>query len=408
MRRFVGFGFGPIQAGLMLYEAQASRAFDDYLIAEVDGQLVDAIRSAGGAVTVNVAAADGIRQRRLEGIRIGNPSVPADRAMIVAAIRQADEMATAIPSVTFYTAGGSSSIAAMLAAGVGSGRPQVLYTCENNNYAAEILRGELAKLAPAERLRGLALLDTVIGKMSGLIASAGEMRALGLAPLVAGGDRCMLVEEFNRILVSRVPPGWPARAIGVFEEKDDLLPFEEAKLFGHNAVHALLGYLAERRGLVVMSAIRDVPDLLETGRRAFLEESGAALVAKHAATGDPLFTPAGWRAYAEDLLVRMTNPWLADRVERIIRDPRRKLAWGDRFFGTLRVALSQGVEPRALALGAAAAVDYALRTGGPAAAAASPVSARRFLLDLWKDDADDGLRERCLALTLRALEEIAP
>jgi mannitol-1-phosphate 5-dehydrogenase len=406
MRRFVGFGFGPIQAGLMLYEAQASRAFDDYAIAEVDGSLVDAVRAAGGAVTVNVAAANGIRQRRLEGIRIGNPAVPADRAMIVAAIREADEMATAIPSVTFYGAGGEASIAAMLADGVAPGRPRVLYASENNNYAAEILHGELLKRAPAGRFRDLSLLDTVIGKMSGVISSAAEMRALGLAPLVPGGDRCVLVEEFNRILVSRVRlPGF-RRAIRVFEEKDDLLPFEEAKLFGHNAVHALLGYLAERRGLTAMSAIRDAPDLLALGRRAFLEESGAALIAKHASTGDPLFTADGWRAYAEDLLVRMTNPWLADRVERIIRDPRRKLAGGDRLFGTMRVALAQGVEPHTLALGAAAAVDYALRaeTGIPAA----PDAARRFLLALWKNEADDGLRERCLALAVSALGELAP
>jgi mannitol-1-phosphate 5-dehydrogenase len=406
MRRFVGFGFGPIQAGLMLYEAQASRTFDDYAIAEVDGRLVDAVRAAGGAVTVNVAAADGIRQRRLEGIRIGNPAVPADRAMLVAAIREADEMATAIPSVTLYAAGGEASIAAMLAAGVEPGRPRVLYASENNNFAAEILHGELVRLAPAERFRDLALLDTVIGKMSGVISSAAEMRALGLAPLVAGGERCVLVEEFNRILVSRVRlPGF-RRAIRVFEEKDDLLPFEEAKLFGHNAVHALLGYLAERRGLAAMSAIRDAPDLLALGRRAFLEESGAALIAKHASTGDPLFTPEGWRAYAEDLLVRMTNPWLADRVERIIRDPRRKLAWGDRLFGTMRVALSQGVEPRTLALGAAAAVDFALRA--ETGIAATGGTACRFLLDLWKDEADDGLRGRCLELAVRALGELAP
>ena len=102
----------------------------------------------------------------------------------------------------------------------------------------------------------------------------------------------------------------------------------------------------------------------------------------------------------------MTNPWLADRVERIIRDPRRKLAWGDRLFGTMRVALSQGVEPRTLALGAAAAVDYALRV--ETGIAAAPDAARRFLLDLWKDEADDGLRERCLALAVRALGELAP
>jgi mannitol-1-phosphate/altronate dehydrogenase len=242
--------------------------------------------------------------------------------------------------------------------------------------------------------------------MSGVISSAAEMRALGLAPLVAGGERCVLVEEFNRILVSRVRlPGF-RRAIRVFEEKDDLLPFEEAKLFGHNAVHALLGYLAERRGLVAMSAIRDTPDLLALGRRAFLEESGAALIAKHASTGDPLFTADGWRAYAEDLLVRMTNPWLADRVERIIRDPRRKLAWGDRLFGTMRVALSQGVGPRTLALGAAAAVDCALRAETGIAATGSTAS--RFLLALWNDEADDGLRGRCLELVIRALGELAP
>jgi mannitol-1-phosphate 5-dehydrogenase len=404
MRRFVGFGFGPIQAGLMLYEAQASGEFDDYVIAEVDGGLVDSVRAAGGAVTVNVAAADGIRQRRLEGIRIGNPAVPADRAMIVAAIRQADEMATAIPSVTFYTSGGEASIAAMLAAGVEPGRQQVLYAAENNNYAAAILHGELVKRAPADRLRDLALLDTVIGKMSGVISSADEMRTLGLAPLVPGGGRCVLVEEFNRILVSRVRlPGF-RRAIRVFEEKDDLLPFEEAKLFGHNAVHALLGCLAERRGLVAMSAIRGAPDLLALGRRAFLEESGAALVAKHGSTGDPLFTREGWRAYAEDLLVRMTNPWLADRVERIIRDPRRKLAWGDRFFGTMRVVLSQAIEPTTLALGAAAAVDHALRA--ETGTAATEATARQLLLALWKDDADDGLRDRCLGLVARGLEEL--
>jgi mannitol-1-phosphate 5-dehydrogenase len=411
MRRFVGFGFGPIQAGLMLYEAQASGGFDDYVIAEVDARLVAAVRAAGGTVTVNVAGADGIRRHRLPGIRIGNPADEDDRAMIVAAIRDADEMATAIPSVTLYGAGGRSSIAALLAEGVEPGRPRILYASENNNYAAELLHAELVKLAPADRFRDLALLDTVIGKMSGVIATPAEMRALGLEALVPGGERCVLVEEFNRILVSRVRlPAFPSfvRAIRVFVEKDDLLPFEEAKLFGHNAIHALLGYLAERRGLSAMSDIRRHPDLLDLGRRAFLEESGAALVAKHAVTGDPLFTREGWRVYAEELLVRMTNPWLADRVERIIRDPRRKLAWADRFFGTMRVALAQGVTPRTLALGAAAAAGYALRADAPPGAPApSPEAVRRFLLDLWNDEPDDGTRERCLALVARGLEDLS-
>ena len=35
------------------------------------------------------------------------------------------------------------------------------------------------------------------------------------------------------------------RGITVFDEKGTLQPFEEAKLYGHNAAHALMGYLAQ-------------------------------------------------------------------------------------------------------------------------------------------------------------------
>ena len=90
-------------------------------------------------------------------------------------------------------------------------------------------------------------------------------------------------------------------------------------------------------------------------RTAFLEESGTALVKKHAGL-DPLFTPEGYRRYADDLLARMTNPYLRDMVARVGRDPARKLGWEDRLVGTVRLALRQGVTPRRYALGAAAAL----------------------------------------------------
>ena len=90
-------------------------------------------------------------------------------------------------------------------------------------------------------------------------------------------------------------------------------------------------------------------------RDAFLEESRAAMIARHSGL-DPLFTPSGYQAYAEDLLQRMTCPWLRDRTERIIRDTPRKLGWDDRLAGTMRLALDAGVVPVRFALGAAAAL----------------------------------------------------
>ena len=97
------------------------------------------------------------------------------------------------------------------------------------------------------------------------------------------------MEEFNRILITQIRlPGFQ-RGIEVFIEKPDLLPFEEAKLYGHNAVHALMGYLAARKGCRFMSEAADDQALMKLAREAFLEESGAALIARHQGL-DPLFT----------------------------------------------------------------------------------------------------------------------
>jgi hypothetical protein len=139
----------------------------------------------------------------------------------------------------------------------------------------------------------------------------------------------------------------------VFEEKPDLLPFEEAKLYGHNAVHALLGFLAHKEGRQFLSEASR--NLRRFAREAFIEESGRALIAKHGGV-DELFTSRGFEQYAADLLERMFNPFLKDAVARVIRDPRRKLGWNDRLIGTMRLALDVGIVPHRFAKGAAAAL----------------------------------------------------
>jgi mannitol-1-phosphate 5-dehydrogenase len=183
------------------------------------------------------------------------------------------------------------------------------------------------------------------------------------------------------------------RGLSVFEEKDDLLPFEEAKLYGHNAVHALAACLGRLRGAVLVSDLPDLPGMMAFLREAFLLESGEALIRKHRGV-DPLFTPEGYAAYADDLLARMTNVFLMDTVERVGRDLARKLTWDDRLIGTMRLALGQGVAPRRFAVGAAAAfaaLDSRFLDGG--------VSAAELALPLWRaDPAPAGEREKVLAL----------
>ena len=183
----------------------------------------------------------------------------------------------------------------------------------------------------------------------------------------------------------------------MFVEKPDLLPFEEAKLYGHNAVHALIGYLCSRKGLRFMSEAGNDTALMKLAREAFLDESGAALIARHQGL-DPLFTASGYQAYADDLLERMTNPYLRDRIERVIRDTPRKLSWDDRLIGTMRLALDAGVTPARFALGAAAALGTLPPGGAPSTASPS-----QALSALWPNpDQPPGRKNRLIALITEA------
>ena len=383
-RTYVGFGFGAIQAGLFLYEAFGSGNFARLVVAEVVPEVVARVRSANGYYSVNIAHSDRLEHAQVGPVQVEDPALEPDRARLVDAIAAAGEIGTAIPSVQHYVSAGPGSLHRVLAAGlrkkVASNGPRaVVYAAENHNYAAQILESKVLAEIPEDEREAVRsrvqFLNTVIGKMSGAVPIPPANQAQGLTPITPGEHRAFLVEAFNRILISKVRAAfeeteaeWVAslpfilegeppfrRGIAVFEEKEDLLPFEEAKLYGHNATHALAAYLGAVRGTDRIADLRDIPGVMSFLRAAFIEESGAALIRRHHGV-DPLFTAEGYTRYAEDLLARMTNPHLQDTIERVGRDPARKLGWDDRLIGTMRVALGEGMEPRRYALGAAAAL----------------------------------------------------
>ena len=406
-RTFVGFGFGPIQAGLFIHEAFHSGAFRRLVVAEVLAETVAALKRASGLFSLNIAHPNRVETATVGPVEAENPNDPAAHPRLVAAVRDASEIATAVPSVDFYRKGGPGSIHRILAEGLArraeaGGGACVVYTAENNNHAAEILREAVLEEVPQNLReavdRRVRFLNSMIGKMSAVVTDPAEVRARGLAPLTRGEERAFLVEAFNRILISavRFPPGDAAgagfrRGISVFVEKPNLLPFEEAKLYGHNATHAAAAYLAERSGLRRIADLRLQAGTLAFLRKAFIEESGAALLAKHRGI-DPLFTPEGYSAYADDLLARMTNPHLGDTVERVGRDVRRKLGWEDRLIGTIRLALGQGIRPRRYAFAAAAAL--ATLDGGLADPSADAAGALR---ELWGEGVQGPEADRVLA-----------
>ncbi|MFZ2655603.1 MAG: hypothetical protein WAX69_11795 [Victivallales bacterium] len=343
MSTFLGIGFGPIQTGIFLLGASRG-GFDRIVVADVDKSLVEALRADKGFTTINIAAKDRIYTENIPGVEIYNPMDGEDLGKLVGIAAEADEIATALPGVKFFA-----NIAPWLKNGfaMDPSRRRFIYTAENHNHAAELLNEAIGSKFPNTHY-----LNTVVGKMSGIIPSS-ECARRNLKSLTPSADRGHLVEEFNKILISRCL-GIDERKTQGLHVKKDLLPFEEAKLYGHNAIHMLLGLHASENKIAFMHELASHPELIELGRRAFIDESGLALCKKWNGA-DELFTEKGYRGYAEDLLVRMVNPFLTDSVDRVCRDLERKLGWDDRIIGTMRVVVSQGFKPVELSRGAAIA-----------------------------------------------------
>ena len=121
--------------------------------------------------------------------------------------------------------------------------------------------------------------------MSQVVTDPAVIRQMNLEPIAPGLDKAFLVEAFNRILVTRTTiPGFRP-GIEVFVEKDDLLPFEEAKLYGHNAIHALLAYLAAFKGLARMTEV--------AGDRRIMEIARARLSGRVRGRPDAKIRPSG-------------------------------------------------------------------------------------------------------------------
>jgi mannitol-1-phosphate/altronate dehydrogenase len=410
-KAFLGFGLGAVQSGLMLFEAYKSNNFRRFVILEVNADLVKDIRSNGCVITINTATKNGIIKSTISGFEIYNPTDESDQASIASAIHEADEMATAIPSTDFYDLG-AHSLAKLLAENINPEKPQIIYASENNNYAAEILLDKINSYADPGRLGQFQTINTVIGKMGGVIQDEITVKELGLDRITPESKTAVLVEEFNHIIISKVHLQNYRRGIEVFQEKDDLLPFEEAKLFGHNAIHSMLGFFAALRGYTFMSEIRNDPKLFQYGVRAFMDESGAFLLDKYKDFGDPLFTPEGFTYYATDLLERMTNPYLRDEVQRICRDPLRKLDYDDRFFGTIRGALEHNVRPTILAKAVLGAICYMIKnkvdTGFPLPDSVEDLNAENaqaIVTALWKNKPPDDSGKQCLNLIVSQFDD---
>lgn len=270
-----------------------------------------------------------------------------DEAAVVAAIADADVMATALGvKVLGFVA---PLIAKAVEERAKKNAPLNILICENMIGADKYLHDLIVERLDENTKK---FFEENIGLVS---VSVGRMVPATPEKFAAENIISVCVEPYAEIPVDGDafrPVGAPLPEIkGLHPYSPFTYPIEK-KLFLHNMGHAVTAYLAYLKGYkYIFEASRD-PEIKYFVTRAFAE-SARGLSKRHGVPFDEIFS------YAEKLIFRFENTLLLDTVERVGKDPIRKLAKNDRLGGTFALVKETGGVPVYTALGIAAGLLFA-------------------------------------------------
>ena len=363
-RVFGGFGFDPVQGGVFAASARQSGTFGRIIIADPDRKLVDAVRSNDGSYTVNVARLDGLEAVQVDGVEMYDPGEPAERDMLVHSLSGAGELATSLPSVDHYDRGEEGSASAIFgrAFGMQPTLRRVVYVAEDDERAAEKLSHGVKREAGLG-VRGIRFLNTIIGNTNRVAEAGRDIHGHRLRPVAPGLDRAFLVEEAPRVLTCLGEESGRSTGLEcIVLHKGDIGPLREADFYARRGIRCALAFLGASRGRERMPELREDDEIIDLARGALMGEVGEALQRKF---GDDvvaaLCSAFGYGRGPTELLERMTNPYLDEAIHSVARNPAKRLDPHGCVGAAMRLTLRYDIEPRNLALGAAAGIDCVLK-----------------------------------------------
>ena len=368
----VHFGAGNIGrgfVGLLLHDAGYEVVF-----ADVNAELIGAL-AASDHYTVHEVG-EGARDRRVDRYRALNSQ--ADAAALAAELTTADVVTTAVgPTILRFIA---PHVLRALRDRPADAAPIAVMACENAIDATSLLRDEVAALAGPDEWLAL--------ERRAVFANTAVDRIVPGQPEGAGLD--VTVETFFEWAIERPPFGDHPLEIPGAHFVDRLGPYIERKLFTVNTGHATTAYFGFLAGHERISDALADPSVA-AGVERVLAETSALIVAKHG------FSEEGQSEYRAKILNRFRNPGLPDTVERVGRQPLRKLSRRERFIAPATELAERGLP----VAGLLAAVEAALGFDVPADPESvelqrllGAVDAATFVHEVTGVEADHPLHER--------------
>lgn len=329
------FGAGNIGRGFigkLLADAGIEVTF-----ADVNEVVVNAL-IARNEYPVNVVGAD-CKVEVVKGVTALNSTSPE----IIDAIVQADLVTTAVgPTVLNIISGTiAKALEKRLAAGIN--KPLNIIACENMvRGTTQLKEAVFEKLNEETKLQVESMVGFVDSAVDRIVPPAEEGETDPLA---------VTVETFSEWIVDETQFKGDIPDIPGMERTDNLMAFVERKLFTLNTGHCVTAYLGCLAGHNTIRESIEDPAIREQVKQA-MEESGEVLIRRYG------FERDAHAAYIEKILGRFANPYLVDEVDRVGRQPIRKLGANDRLVKPLLGTIEYQTENKTLLKGVAAALKY--------------------------------------------------
>ena len=338
MKRAVQFGSGGIGRGFLgqlLTESGYEVVFVD-----IDRDLVDSLNQRGSYPLQLVGD-------RSELLTITNirAVLAEQKAAVAQEISQADFICTAsgvraLPAISELLALG---LQKRRQSGTG---PVNIVICENLNQAPECLRGLLAQHSTCPPSH---YLDENVGLVQSVVARMVPVRT---PEMIAKDPLLIVAESYPFLPVDAAAMRGQAPDIKGMIPAENFQAYVDRKLYVHNAMHAICGYLGYAQGHeYVWQAVAD-PQIRHVVEAAMVDVC-KVLAKKHN------MDPVGLAENVYDLLRRFSCQALGDTVARVAGDPIRKLSGpGGRLIGSASLCLSHGIVPAGIIHSIALALRY--------------------------------------------------
>lgn len=322
----IHFGAGNIGRGFI--GAVLQDAGYHVIFADVNAELVAELNDAESYRVVELGTHG--QTRTYKNFEAVNSA--ADRERLIALIAEADVITASVGANVLPR------IAEVIAIGLDRRQrpdPVVVMACENAVNATDLLAKEVLKYH-AVQTRAV-FCNTAVDRIV-------PLQPTGLSPSVEVEAFCEWVIESKNL--RGVALNIPAANL-----VEDLGPYIERKLFTVNTAHCSVAYLGQQAGYpTIASAMKD-PEIVQQVRQ-ILRETSTALIRRFG------FDVKRHEAYVTKTLERLSSEVIDDQVERVGRQPLRKLSRSERLISPAAYLAEKGVPAPGLLRAISAALNF--------------------------------------------------